>query len=78
MIYLWYKNYTTMASNKIKPSTKEYMRDSKGKIINSKWYYKHYTVANTSTEELKKLYESPSYRRKKNIIKRELVKRGVL
>jgi hypothetical protein len=67
-----------MASNKIKPSTKEYMRDSKGKIINSKWYYKHHTVSNTSTEELKKLYESPSYSRKKNIIKKELVKRGVL
>jgi|11BtaG_2_1085332.scaffolds.fasta_scaffold18729_3 hypothetical protein len=67
-----------MASNKIKPSSKEYMRDSKGKIMNSKWYYKHHTTANTSTEELKKLYESPSYNKKKNIIKKELIKRGVL
>ena len=67
-----------MASNKIKPSSKEYMRDSKGKIMNSKLYYKHHTTSNTSTEELKKLYESPSYNKKKNIIKKELIKRGVL
>ncbi len=30
----------------------------------------------TSTEELKKMYESSSYSRKKNIIKRELIKRN--
>ena len=36
----------------------------------------HYTPSNTSTEELKKMYENPSYRKKKNIIKRELEKRN--
>jgi hypothetical protein len=47
---------------KIKPSTKDYLRDSKGKMTN-KWVWKHYTTTNTSTEELIKLYESPSYKR---------------
>ena len=39
---------------------------------------KHYTPSNTSTDELKKMYESDSYKRKKNIIKRELEKRNAL
>ena len=38
---------------KIKPSTKDYIRDARGKMTN-KWVWKHYTVSNTSTEELKK------------------------
>ena len=59
---------------KIKPSTKDYIRDSRGKMTN-KWIWKHYTVSNTSTEELQKLYKSTP--RKKNVIKRELDKRGV-
>ena len=42
---------------KIKPSTKDYLRDSRGKMTN-KWVWKHYTVSNTSTEELKKLYKN--------------------
>jgi hypothetical protein len=61
---------------KIKPSTKDYIRDSRGKMTN-KWVWKHYTVTNTSTEELKKLYGNPSYSRKKEVIRKELVKRGV-
>jgi hypothetical protein len=63
---------------KLKPSTKEYVRDSKGKIIPNKWVLKHHTPSGTSTEELKKLYESPSQSKNKNKIKRELIKRGVI
>lgn len=59
---------------KIKPSTKEYIRDRNNRMTN-KFQWKHYTVSNTSTDELKKLYESPSYRRKKGVIKRELEKK---
>ena len=43
-----------MKSSKLKPSTKEYVRDARGKMT-SKWAWKHYTVSNTSTEELLKL-----------------------
>ena len=49
---------------KIKPSTKDYKRDSNGRMTN-KWIWKHYTVSNTSTEELQKLYKNDSYKRKK-------------
>jgi len=59
---------------KLKPSTKEYVRDSRGRMTN-KWSWKHYTPSATSTEELKKLLENSSYKRKKNIILRELAKR---
>ena len=45
---------------KLKPSTKDYVRDARGKMTN-KWTWKHYTVSNTSTDELKKLYANPSY-----------------
>ena len=60
---------------KIKPSTKDYIRDARGKMTN-KFRWKHYTVSNTSTEELQKLYTSDSYKRKKEVIKKELIKRG--
>ena len=60
---------------KIKPSTKDYIRDARGKMTN-KWVWKHYTVSNTSTEELKKYYKNDSYKRKKEVIRKELVKRG--
>jgi hypothetical protein len=60
---------------KLKPSTKEYARDARGRMTN-KFTWKHYTPSNTSTEELKKMYDSDSYSRKKNIIKRELAKRN--
>ena len=60
---------------KLKPSTKDYIRDARGKMTN-KWIWKHYTTTNTSTEELKKLYKNDSYKRKKEVIKRELIRRG--
>jgi|TARA_R100000030_G_C3229330_1_gene117845 hypothetical protein len=60
---------------KLKPSTKEYERDSRGRMT-QKWKWVHYTPSNTSTKELKKMYESPSYSRKKNLIKNELIKRN--
>jgi hypothetical protein len=44
--------------------------------MTNKFFTKHYTVASTSTEELKKLYNSDSYKRKKELIRKELVKRG--
>ena len=64
-----------MASCKLKPSTKEYKKDKNGKMTNQ-WSWKHYTVHNTKTEELKSLYENSSYRRKKSIILKELIKRN--
>ena len=60
---------------KLKPSTKQYERDSRGRMT-QKWKWVHYTPSNTSTEELKKMYESRSYSRKKNLIKNELIKRN--
>lgn len=60
---------------KLKPSTKEYIKVN-NKMTN-RFRIKHYTVSSTSTEELIKLYDSPSYKRKKELIRKELVKRGV-
>ena len=62
---------------KLKPSTKDYIRDARGKMTN-KYIWKHYTPHNTSTEELQKMYKSDSFKRKKTIIKRELEKRNAL
>lgn len=62
---------------KIKPSTKEYSRDANGRMTN-KWKWKHHTVSGTSTKELLELYESPSYTRKKGVIKAELLKRQAI
>ncbi len=59
---------------KLKPSTKEYTRNAQGRMTN-KWKWKHYTVSNTKTEELLKLYKSLP--RKKNVIAIELDRRGV-
>ena len=59
---------------KLKPSTKEYIKVN-NKMTN-KFFTKHYTVSSTSTEELKKLYNSDSYKRKKELIRKEIVKRG--
>lgn len=61
---------------KLKPSTKEYIKVD-GKMT-GKFMIKHFTPSGTSTEELLKLYESPSYKRKKEMIRKELVKRGKL
>ena len=60
---------------KLKPSTKEYIKVN-NKMTN-RFRIKHYTVSSTSTDELIKLYDSPSYKRKKELIRKELVKRGV-
>jgi len=59
--------------SKIKESTKEYKRDRNNRMTNQ-WTWKHYTVSGTSTEELQKYYKSLP--RKRNIIRRELLKRG--
>ncbi len=59
---------------KIKESTKEYKRDRNNRMTNQ-WTWKHYTVSNTSTEELLKYYKSLP--RKKNVIGKELKRRGV-
>ena len=61
---------------KVKPSSKKYKKDKNGKMT-SQWVWVHYTVSNTSTDELKKLYESP-YKRKKEVIRKELIKRNVI
>ena len=60
---------------KLKQSAKKYVRDARGKMTN-KWSWEHYTPATTSTEELKKLLENSSYKRKKSIILKELAKRS--
>ena len=59
---------------KLKPSTKEYKRDSNGRMTN-KWIWKHYTVSGAKTEDLLKLYKTTP--KKKSVIKRELERRGV-
>ena len=61
---------------KLKPSSKEYIRDKNNRMTN-RWFIKHYTIASTSTAELVKLFSSPSYSKKKNVIKKELNKRGI-
>ena len=35
--------------SKLKPSTKDYKRDSNGRMTN-KWVWKHYTVSGAKTE----------------------------
>ena len=60
---------------KIKPSNKEYNRDARGKMLKT-FTWKHFTPAGISTEELKKFYKEDKFKRKKNIIKRELLKRN--
>ena len=63
-------------SAKLKPSTKEYKKDKNGKVTNN-WVWKHYTLSSTSTDELIKLHKTPSFKKKKQMIGRELQKRGV-
>ena len=60
---------------KLKPSSKKYVRDAKGKMT-KKWAWEHFTPAMTSTDNLKKFLEDSSYKRKRNIIERELAKRA--
>ena len=62
---------------KIKPSVKEYKRDARGKML-KQWNWKHYTVHSTSTKELLELYNNSNYKRKKEMIRLELVKRKAI
>ena len=62
---------------KVKPSVKEYKRDIRGKIT-KQWTWKHFNVEGISTKELLEYYNSNSYRRKKEIIRLELVKRNAI
>lgn len=62
---------------KVKPSVKEYKRDARGKMT-KQWTWKHYNVESISTKELKEFYSSPSYKRKKEAIRLELVKRNAI
>ncbi len=62
---------------KIKPSVKEYKRDARGKMT-KQWKWRHYNVESISTKELKEFYLSPSYSRKKEVIRLELVKRNAI
>lgn len=65
-------------SIKLKPSTKEYKRDARGKIISDKQYtWRHYPPCSFKVEQLKTMYESSEYKRKKHLILNELQKRGV-
>jgi len=63
-------------SIKLKPSTKEYKRDARGKIISKQYTWKHHTPCSFKTEELKEMYKNSSYSRKKHLIKKELIKRN--
>ncbi len=64
-----------MASCKLKPSSKKYKRDARGKMT-KQWTWEHFTVSNTKTEDLKTFYLNESYSRKKHLIKKELIKRN--
>ena len=64
-------------SIKLKPSTKEYKRDSRGKIVGKKFFWKHHTPSSFKTQELKEMYTNSSYRRKKHLILKELERRNV-
>ena len=45
--------------------------------MTSKWAWKHYTVSNTSTEELLQIVSYGYSEKNKSKIQRELTKRGV-
>lgn len=61
---------------KLKPSVKEYKRDVNNKMT-SVYTWKHFTPASIKNEELLKMYESHSYKRKKHLILNELKKRNI-
>jgi hypothetical protein len=65
-------------SVKLKPSTKEYKRDAKGKIIGKQYTWKHYTPSSFKTEDLKTMYSSSTYSRKKHLIVIELKRRNIV
>jgi hypothetical protein len=64
-------------SIKLKPSTKEYKRDSRGKIVGKKFFWRHHNPSSFKTEELKTMYSNSTYTRKKHLILNELKRRNV-
>ena len=65
-------------SIKLKPSTKEYKRDARGKILSERKYtWRHHNPCSFKTQELQEMYKSDSYKRKKHLILIELKRRGV-
>ena len=64
-------------SIKLKPSTKEYKRDSRGKILGKKFFWRHHNPSSFKTEELKTMYSNSTYNRKKHLILNELKRRNV-
>ena len=64
-------------SIKLKPSTKEYKRDARGKIIGNRYTWRHHNPCSFKTQELQEMYKSDSYSRKKHLILKELNRRGV-
>ena len=62
---------------KVKPSVKEYKRDANNKMT-KQWKWRHFNVEGISTKELKEFYASNSYKRKKEVIRLELVKRNAI
>ena len=52
-------------SIKLKPSTKEYKRDARGKIIGKQYTWKHHTPCSFKSKELITMYNSSTYSRKK-------------
>ena len=61
---------------KLKPSIKEYKKDKNGKST-SVWAWKHFTPSGTKTEELLTMLKSAAYKKKKQMIIRELTNRKV-
>ena len=49
-------------SVKLKPSTKVYERDSRGKMTN-KWKMQHHTPSGTKTDELIKMYNEKFFKK---------------
>jgi hypothetical protein len=64
-------------SIKLKPSTKEYKRDSRGKIEGKKFFWRHHNPSSFKTEELKTMYSNSTYNRKKHLILNELKRRNI-
>ena len=64
-------------SIKLKPSTKEYKRDARGKIIGKQYTWRHHNPCSFKTEELKTMYTNSAYSRKKHLILKELQRRNV-
>ena len=54
-------------SIKLKPSTKEYKRDSRGKIIGKKFSWRHHNPCSFKTEELKLPYKFSDYKQEGRI-----------